>query len=189
MRMLFWWTLAVLLAAAPAQTTDSAFESAGRKLAAITHDTLPPGASVSFSEQEVNAYVRAMLPRYVPRGVRNPVVRLGEGEATGSADVNFIELAKSLGSNPNRLLEWLAEGEYPLSVTIQVTSKDGLITVDLRRVTISGHTIEGAPLDFLVRNIFLARFPDARLGEPFALQHDIRRIVVEPEAVRVWVGP
>jgi hypothetical protein len=187
--MRYLWAFLLAAGLVSAQVPDPGFLAARKKLSSITQDAVVPGSAVRFSRQEVNSYILAMLPRYVPAGIRDPVVNLATGQVTGSAQVNFIALAKSLGSNPNRILENLVDGEYPVSVTIDVTSNNGQVRVDLKRVTISGHTIEGAPLDFLVRNVFLARFPEARIGQAFELDHGIRQIDVQPRNVRVWVGP
>jgi hypothetical protein len=182
------WATAFVLVALAAQGSDPSYLAARAKLDSILHDSVAPDSTVVFSAREVNAYVRAMLPRYVPQGIRDTSVVLGKNQVTGSAEVNFIELARSLGTDPNPILKQLVDGAYPVSVGIDVWSKDGLVRVDLKRVTISGHTIEGALLDFLVRNIFLARFPQARIGEPFELEHGVRAIRVRPQGVGVRVG-
>jgi hypothetical protein len=53
-------------------------------------DRLKPGAQVSLSQKELNAWVEAELPKAAPEGVRNTKLELGAGSAVGTALVDFI---------------------------------------------------------------------------------------------------
>jgi len=58
----------------------------------------------------------------------------------------------------------------------------------VKQVEISGVTIEGRLLDFLIRNYLIEAYPNAKVGQPFALGHRIERLDVQPSAVGVLIG-
>jgi hypothetical protein len=82
----------------------------------------------------------------------------------------------------------LLDGERPVSVTARIRSSAGQATVDVQRVEISGITIDGRTLDFLIQNFLLPMYPDAILGKPFGLGHRIERLDISPANVGVVVG-
>ncbi len=166
-----------------AATTD--YESAQRKIDGIQSDRLKPGARVDLTPRELNAYAEHNLPA----GVRNARVQVtAPGDATGSALVDFGKVERSRGGQPGWLMSKLLDGERPVSVTAHIRSADGKATVDVERVQVSGLEIDGAMLDFLIKNVLLAVYPDAVVGRPFELGHHIRSIDVKPSAVGVVIG-
>jgi hypothetical protein len=165
--------------------TTADYQSAQRKIDGIESDRLKPGARVELTPQELNAYAE----HYLPPGVRNPQVQVSAPEvATGSAMVDFGKLQRSLGYHPGWLLSKLLDGERPVSVTARIRSSGGQATVDVQRVQVSGLQIDGATLDFLIRNVLLPVYPDAVVGRPFELGHHIRSLDVQPRAVGVLIG-
>ena len=50
-------------------------------------------------------------------------------------------------------------------------------------------TAAGAVLDFLIANFFLPFYPQAKIGQPFDLNHGIDRLEVTPAGVRVFIAP
>ena len=60
--------------------------------------------------------------------------------------------------------------------------------MDVQNVQVSGLQIDGATLDFLVRNVLQPLYPDAVVGRPFALGHHIQSLDVKPGAVGVLIG-
>jgi hypothetical protein len=58
----------------------------------------------------------------------------------------------------------------------------------VQQVEISGITIEGRMLDFLIHSYVMQVYPNAKVGEPFALGHRIVRLDVQPSAVGVVIG-
>ena len=138
-----------------------------------------------LTPRELNAYAEHNLPQ----GVRNPQVQVIAPEiATGSAMVDFGKLQRSLGYKPGWLLSKLLDGERPVSVTARIRSSGGQATVEVQRVQVSGLQIDGATLDFLIRNVLLPVYPAAVLDRPFDLGHHIRALDVQPRAVGVLIG-
>jgi hypothetical protein len=161
------------------------YQSAQRKIDSIDGDHLKPGARVELTPRELNAYAEHNLPA----GVRNPQIQVtAPGAATGSALVDFGKLQRSLGYQPGWLLSKLLDGERPVSVTARIRSSDGKATVDVQSVQVSGLTIDGSTLDFLIKNVLLPVYPDAVVGRPFELGHHIRSLDVKPAAVGVLIG-
>ena len=129
--------------------------------------------------------------------------RMQEGLARDAADVQARaaeggallhegdlepKLRRAEGKPPGRILAYLLDGERPVTITARIRSSGGTATVDVQEVQISGVTIEGRMLDFLIHNYVVQAYPSAKVGEPFALGHRIERLDVQPSAVGVLIG-
>ncbi len=172
---------AIPLLAAP----DPLYLSTQEKFDQIADGKLKPGTVVVLTPAELNAWARVKVTESIPQGLRNPVIELGSGEATGSALVDFLKMASQNGQEPGWLISKLIEGERPLKVWIRMTSSGGRATVNLTRVELSGASLSGRTLDFLIDNFFKPKYPDAKIGEPFDLGYSIERIEIQPAGVRV----
>ena len=176
---------AAVLPAALALGAVSDYDSAKRKIDSIDGDRLKAGVRVELTPRELKAYTEHEMPA----GVRNPEVQVTAPEiATGSALVDFEKLQRSLGYRPGWLMSALLSGERPVSVTARIRSSRGQATVEVQSVQISGLRIEGATLDFLIRNVLLPLDPDAVVDQPFELGHRIEKLDVQPRAVGVVIG-
>jgi hypothetical protein len=180
-----WLALALCMAAWLPVAADTSYLSVKRKLDQIESGRLRPGMQVELSLSELNAYAE----HEAPAGVRNPRLRLvSPDEATGTALVDFVKLRSAQGADPGWLLATLLEGEHPVRVTARIRSGKGQAIVDVEKVEISGMTIEGSALDFLIRNVLLPLYPSAAVGRPFELGHHIDRIAIRPDSVAVLIG-
>jgi hypothetical protein len=178
-------SLLLLLTAAIAVGAYDSYLSAKRKFDLIESDGLRAGSRVDLTYPELDAWVA----HEAPDGVRNPRIQvISPGMATGSALIDFAKVRRAQGSEPGWLMSKLLEGERPVSVTAQVRSSGGTATVDVERVVISGVTIDGRTLDFLIQNVLQPLYPNAAIGKPFALSHRIERLSVAPAAVGVVIG-
>jgi hypothetical protein len=177
-----------LLAAPVLPTTSPDYQAVVHKFSLIEHDRLKPGSRVVLTPAELNAYARQEVAEVVPDGVRNARLELGPGTATASALIDFGKLRRAEGKPPGRILAYLLDGERPVTITARIRSAGGTATVDVQEVQISGVTIEGRMLDFLIRNYVMQAYPSAKVGEPFALGHRIERLDVQPSAVGVLIG-
>jgi hypothetical protein len=169
-------------------STTADYARAKRKLELIESGRLAPKTSISLSAREINAYAQGELASMALDGVRNPKVELGVGMATGSALVDFAKLRQSRGASTNWLLKNLLEGERPVVVTVKLQSGGGRAKVDVERVEVSGVSLSGSALDFLINNFLLPLYPDAKIGVPFELADRVERIDVRPDGVRVEIG-
>jgi hypothetical protein len=161
--------------------------SAASKLDAIHHGHAAPGSIVFFSAREINAYATARQPDYIPRGLRNGRVELGNGSITGTALVDFVQLRRGAGQTTNWFVEKLIEGERPVKVTASVQSAHGRATVYLQRVEIGGIGVSGSALDFLIENFVKPIFPEALVNQSFPLLDNIERIDVRPSGLRAAI--
>jgi hypothetical protein len=175
-----------VVAALPLCAADSAFDGAEKKLDLIESGKARRGSVIIFTPAEMNAWARGRVPQMY-QGIREPTVELGTGTASGSAFVDFIKLRQGEGLSTNSLLAKLIQGERPLKVSIQLESGQGRATARLTRLELSGVTVTGAPLDFLVNEFFLHLFPDAKVNQPFDLPNNIDRIDLRPDGVRVTI--
>jgi hypothetical protein len=82
----------------------------------------------------------------------------------------------------------LLDGERPVSVTARIQSGGGKATVDVQSVEISGLTVDGKMLDFLIQNFLLPMYPDAVVGKPFELGNRIDRLDIQPGSVTAIIG-
>jgi hypothetical protein len=160
------------------------YGSAKQKLAQIEGGKLKSGARVTFTPGEIGAYAA----KEAPNGVRNPRLELQPGIAKGNALIDFGKVRRAQGYQPNWLMAKLLDGERPISVTARIHSGGGKATVDVQSVEISGMTIDGKMLDFLIQNFLLAMYPDAVVGKPFELGHRIDRLDIQRGSVGVVIG-
>ena len=176
--LLFAVTASVLLA------SDPLANSAQKKLDSISDRKLKPGAVVTLSAKEVNAWIHDKAGKAFPEGIRNEHIDLAPGTADGTALVDLTKLSKAK-SNP--LIARLIEGERPLRVAIRVESAKGRATVFLTHVELSGVAIDGSILDFLIKHFVQPRYPDIKINEPFDLDFNIDHIEIQPTGVRVLI--
>ena len=168
--------------------TSAGYQSAKSKFGLIEAERLRPGSRVVLSPGELNAYVQQEVRTAVPEGVRDPRVELGHESATGTAQIDFGKLRRAQGNPPGWLMSKLLDGERPVKVTARIRSGSGRAVVDVQSVEISGMTIDGRLLDYLIHNYLLPRYPDAKIGEPFELGHRMEKIDVQPAQVAVLIG-
>jgi hypothetical protein len=176
--------VAVALTALAAAGVED-YASAKRKLDLIDSDRLRPGAKVTLTARELNAYVA----HEVPPGVRDTKLQIvSPGVATGSAVIDFGKVRRAQGHPPGWLMSKLLDGERPVSVTARILSANGHATVNVQRVQVSGVEIDGRTLEFLMQNLVIPLYPNAAVDRPFQLGHRIERLEVEPAAVGIVIG-
>ena len=169
-------------------TASPDYQAVIRKFSLIEHDRLKPGSHVVLTSAELNAYARQEIADVAPDGVRNPRLELGAGTATATALIDFAKLRRAEGKPPGRIMSYLLDGERPVTITARIRSSDGTATVDVQAVQISGVVLEGPMLDFVIHSYVMQAYPNAKVGEPFALGHRIERLDVRPSAVGVLIG-
>jgi len=172
-----------LVAAGIAVAVDD-YGAAKQKFNQIDAGQLRPGARVTLTARELDAYAA----REAPTGVRNPRLDLQSGVARGNALIDFGKVRRAQGYQPGWLMGKLLDGERAVSVTARIRSANGKATVDVQRVEISGIVVDGRMLDFLIQNFLLAMYPDAVVGKPFDLGHRIDRVEIQTGAVGVVIG-
>lgn len=180
---------ALTLAAVPlVPSTSPDYQAIVHKFSMIEQDRLKPGSRVVLTPAELNAYARQEVAEVAPEGVRDPRLELGPGTATAYALIDFGKLRRAEGNPPGPLMSYLLDGERPVAITARIRSSDGTATVDVQEVEISGVTIEGPLLDFLIHSYVMQAYPNAKVGEAFALGHRIERLDVQASAVGVVIG-
>ena len=186
MKRKLWVLLGLLIPLLGAPSSE--YLSAKRKLDLIESEKLRPGSRVILTSSELNAYVANEVAESYAQGVRDPRVDLGAGSATGSALIDFLKLRQASGKPSGWVMQKLLAGERQVRVTARIKSGSGRAVVDVERVEISGVTIDGKMLDFLIQNYLIPQFPEARIGQPFELAHHVDRLEVAPNGVGVVVG-
>lgn len=179
-------SLLLVLALAAAPTAD--YKRAHQKVDLIRSDKAAKRSAVVFTPAEINAYAAGELAAAVPVGARNPKIQLRASGATGTALLDFVKLRTAQGEPPGRLMSWLLAGERPVAVTVRLRSAGGQCTVFVDSVEISGIPVRGAMLDWLIENYLVPRYPEAKIGKPFQLEHNMDRIEVSAGGVRVVMG-
>ncbi len=176
--------LILVLSIAPAfeGAEPAAYKSARKKLDIIESNRAPANTVYSFSKAEIEAWAAVEIPQIVPEGFRDARVELGTDVATGRAYIDFMKLRHAKGGSNNWFLDKLLQGERPVAVTVQVQSAKGKCTVYLKKLEISGVSATGTVLDLLIKTFFMPLFPDAKIGQPFELDHRIERIALRPVA-------
>ncbi len=179
----------VLLCVTPALLfgSDALYEEARRKIDLIAEDRASRGSTIYLSVAEVNALVEGEIREEQIEGVTNPKVVLGDGRGTWSGVVDFSRLSQLENLRQNFLLRSLLKGTSPVAATILLTSGGGQATIDVEEVEIGETAFKGRTLAFLVEQVVLRDFPNARIGEPFELEHDVEKISIHPQGIRVKI--
>lgn len=177
-----------LLAAIPAANSPES-RSVDYKLDRIRSGQVQPGSSVVFTAHELNVWVAGEVPRYAPRGVRNTRLDLQKGTVEASASIDFLKVRQTHGVETSWLIAKLIEGEHPVRVNARIQSGGGKAAVYLKRVEISGISVSGSTLDFLINNFFRPLFPDAKINQPFGLEDNVERIEIHPNLAKAVMKP
>ena len=178
------WLLLFAVTASVLAAADPLADSAQKKLDSISDQKLKPGAVVTLSPREINAWIHEKAVKAFPQGIRNEHIDLGPGTTDGNALVDLMKIGKG---NINSLIARLIEGERPLKIAIRVESANGRATVFLTHVDLSGVAVDGSILDFLIKHFVQPRYPDIKINEPFDLDFNIDRIEIQPAGVRVLI--
>ncbi len=181
-------TLLAAFIAASAFLAGSVTDSAQRKIDLIQQNRVPRGTVVVLGRDELNSYVRSKIAHSFRQGIRGARLDLGTGRATAFAYIDFPKVGQEMGKPLGRLMSWLLSGERRVQVEAHIHSGGGRAEVDLDRVEVSGFSISGSALDYLIRNFVRPHYPDAVVGRPFALAHNVERLDVRPAEVRVVIA-
>ena len=177
----------MLAGAAALPAADPLAMSVAKRLDQIQTGKAKPGAVYHFTPAELNAWVRMKVPSIVHDGFREPLLQLGNGMASASAQVDFLKVRRAEGIETNWLVAKLIQGEKLVTAQATIQSSHGQGVVHIVRVEIGGLAVTGPPLDFLVQNFLLPFYPDAKIDEPFELAGNVDRIVVTPAEARVYI--
>ena len=178
----------LLLTVAAAFGSHSDYLSARKKIELITSGKAPPGSTITFSPDQVQAYAVGEIAAHRLRGVRGVRVRLGRDTIHWSAQMDFAKIPQLKRLTSNVLLGPLLRHDSPVAMTLQLHSAHREATIDVKRVAISQVVFEGATLDFLVKLLVASAFPGAKIGEPFQLAYDMEWIRVRPSGITVKIA-
>lgn len=156
---------------------------AQQKVSRIEADKWPPEGSISFSSQELTALGMSGIESAAPGAVKQPSLTLGSNTATATAVVDFDRLRQGATTNSaggSWLYSQLLTGEHPITVSVDVRSSAGTMTIHPTAIAVSGVALSGTGLQFLLKNFVLPRYPDVSIDRPFALTNHIERIEVDP---------
>lgn len=154
------------------------------KLDLLSSGRALPGSVITFSPDEIDAWVRLRVPALYP-GLRGPKLVLETGSMTGSAMIDFAKVLEAHGKPLGMAGALMAGGEHPVQVAVRVESSAGRAVVTPTRVEVSGVAATGSVLDFMVKTFLLPLFPDAKIGQPFEVGLGIDRLDVRADGVRV----
>jgi hypothetical protein len=162
-------------------------ESMGRKLDAILARGMlapVPARSVkavhtSFTEREVNAYLKFFGQAQAPAGIVDPRITIGEGgqlQGRALVDLDAVRKAKPRGwTDP---LGYVT-GSMEVRAAGTLKTANGVGTFELQSATLGGVPLPKTLLQELVS--YYTRTPELPAGfnldQPFELPHNIRKIV------------
>jgi hypothetical protein len=164
-------------------------QSAFQKLGAIESGVARPGARVSFTKGEIDAWVVDEAHSHVPQGVRGVRLDLSAGRVIGYATIDFLKVRQAAGgADPGWLIKSIFAGERPVAVTARFQSANGRARADVEKVEISGVPIEGRALDFVIENYVKPTFPDVKVNQWFPLNYGVDRFTIAPKGVDVLMA-
>ncbi len=138
----------------------------------------PTPIRTGFTDREVNAYFKIKGPEFLPEGLLNPQVTIGDG---GKLDARaIVDLDAALKTKQRSFfdpLSWLS-GKTEVTATGTVRAAEGMGTLQLDNATLGGISIPKTLLQTLVS--YYTRTPDAPQGfdidKPFVLPAKIRAV-------------
>lgn len=180
--------IGTLIAVLTLLATTSPLRSAHSKIERIEYDQAPRGSIVRLSESELLAYAEEQAKVIAPGAIRGASLKLTPGYVETTARINFLKVRQAQGHTDNWMLRQLLDGERPVRIRARLQSGRGRARVDVEQVEISGVTMEGNTLDFLLRQFVIPNFPEARTGAWFELGHRIERIDVGTGVAVIRIG-
>jgi hypothetical protein len=175
--------IASVFTGGPSPHVSPVLSAAQQKVSRIEADRWPPGGSISFSPQELTALGMADIESASPGAVTQPGLTLGSNTATATAVVDFDRLRQGSATHNGSgswLYSQLLTGQHPISVSVDVRSSAGTMTIHPTAIAVSGVTLSGTGLQFLLKNVVRPRYPSVGIDRPFALTNHIERIEVNP---------
>lgn len=167
--------------------TASSEESGGRlerKLGDILQHSLEPSAEVRLTplpEPEVNAYLAHQGAQYLPVGIREPLVRIGDGRLSAEAVVDLDAIRDSRERTAFDPVRFLG-GQLVVTASGRVRSGGGLAQVEVEAVTVGGVQVPAQVLQEVVRHFTrTAEHPaGTSLDEPIRLPYGIAELRLSP---------
>ncbi|MEO8100220.1 MAG: hypothetical protein ABI811_21140 [Acidobacteriota bacterium] len=177
--------LAFVLLAPGLPAADPVAAMARAKLNLIKEGKAASGSVFVFTPAEVNAWVREELAEE-QSGIRETKITFGDGTLAFEALVDLRKLADKK-SEMNVLMAKLLEGERPVKMALRPESSAGRLTLHMTSVEISGVPLSGVVLDLLAGFVIRHLYDDAKINEPFDMDHNIDHATLEPAALRVYI--
>jgi hypothetical protein len=160
-----------------------------QKVNMIERDRWPSHGPIAFTPRELLALGMSQIDSAAPGAVLNPTLRLEPGGATATALIDFDQL-KGMGNtgqaDGNWLFSRLISGRQPVTVSVAITSARGKMTVHPTAVSVSGYSVSGGALNFIVQNFLVAQYPNAVIDKPFALPSNIGRVELSAKSALVY---
>jgi hypothetical protein len=141
----------------------------------------------SLSEAEINAYLDVYGPAFLPRGITDPEIRLGDnGRVRARATVDLNDVRRSRPRSWRDPLSYLT-GSVEVVATGTVAADEGFGRAQLESATVAGVSIPRSVIDELLQ--FYTKTPERPdgfdLDTPFELPANIRGALVERETVTI----
>jgi hypothetical protein len=170
---------------------QASLDSGKRKINMIERGRWPHTGAIAFMPGELLALGMSQIDTSAPGAVSQPTLQLEPNGARATALVDF-DVLKSLNhsttgsSGKNWLFSKLVSGKQPITVSVQITSGHGRMTVHPTAVSVSGYAVSGGALDFLIQNFVIPEYPEAVISKPFALPPNVAKVELSPKSALVF---
>ena len=180
--------LAIALCARPSVSAGDGLEEKLAELQTRYENGSKEAKEFEIGEEEANTYLRQQSEVNTASGVESPWVRFEETLAIVGATV---DLEKARGSLPDSMIFRLLSGRVPVEVTARVSGGQGVGRIDVERILFAGIQLPPSLVAMLVSGPGSSKFlpPGFRLGEPFPLPYDLKRIDSRLKALFLTQGP
>lgn len=168
---------------------DDADSMAAKVATIVVRGSLPPLDSeepivvrTAFTEREANAYFRHYGPEFLPTGVVNPTVRIGQSNRVTARAVVNLDLVRE--SRKRGWLDPLAyvSGLIEVEGVARLLASNGMAVVEFESGSVGGVSVSESLLQEII-TFFTAtpEDPDGyQLGEPSPLPASIRAVELKP---------
>jgi hypothetical protein len=164
-------------------TTLAAAKSMEAKLQILESKDPRPSSSypaVVVTEYETNSYLKLHSGESLPKGVRDPSVRIQPEHATVTAVVNFDELSRSY-PNPNdmgpKILAAMFKGTQPATITAKIQSETAGVRLQIESVVVGSMTVPAWLVDYVVQNVLQPTYK-VDLSKPLAYPDHVTKVVL-----------
>ncbi len=197
-RLILAGAIAAFVAALPARsaTFDAATLAASKSLedkmqVLGNKDTQVPAPPVILTENESNSYLKVHSSEFLPPGVKTPTVSVQPEHATGAADVDFDEVARTF-PNPNdmgpKILAAMFHGVQRVTVVAKIEPEQDGVLIQIESVVVGSTTVPSWLVDYVIQKVLQPKY-NFDLSKPIHYPDHVTMIVLGTGQATFLRGP
>jgi hypothetical protein len=154
-------------------------------------DTQVPAPPVIITENEANSYLKVHSGEFLPPGVKTPTITVQPEHATGAADVDFDEVARTF-PNPNdmgpKILAAMFHGTQRVTVVAKIQPEEAGVLVQIESVVVGNTTVPSWLVDYVIEKVLEPKY-NFDLSKPITYPDHVTMIVLGTGQATFLRGP